>query len=216
MKREYTKQEYNLPDSTVSISEMLEYGYTWEEMLPLKQEKAIELFEHDNILIYLLYNDGSETVVDDIGEITAHDGLYGVEKRDWVLSEFRAKTNKMFHNIDELTPTDIEEIIMEHVQEKIDEYDINATIITAVVTGSRCRGMENETSDLDVVVELSTEEKEDYLFNIFNEDEFFVDLDKKIKVDINPITVHETGKLENYLPQAENYLMMPVKAGRSR
>lgn len=215
MKREYTKQEYNLPDPSVGISEMQEYGYTWEGMLPLTKEKAIELFERD-LIVYRLYNDGSETIVDDIEEITVYDGLFGVEKRDWVLSEFRTKTNKMFHNIDELTPTDIEEVIMEHVQEKIDEYDINATIITAVVTGSRCRGMENETSDLDVVVELSTKEKEDYLFNIFKEDEFFIDLNKKIKVDINPITVHETGKLENYLPQVENYLMMPVKAGRSR
>lgn len=94
MKREYAKQEYNLPDSTVSISEMQEYGYTWEEMLPLKQEKAMELFKHD-ILVYLLYNDGSEAIVNDIGEITAHDGLFGVEKRDWEPAEFRVKTDTL-------------------------------------------------------------------------------------------------------------------------
>ena len=33
-----------------------------------------------------------------------------------------------------------------------------------------CRGLERDSSDLDVVVELSTNEREDDLFNVFNED----------------------------------------------
>lgn len=57
-----------------------------------------------------------------------------------------------------------------HVQAKIEEYDIDATIVDVAVTGSRCRGLEHEGSDLDVVVELSTAEREDDLFNAFNED----------------------------------------------
>lgn len=54
----------SLPDSMIGLSEMREYGYTWNEMLPLTQEKALELFVHD-LPVYLLHNDGSETTVED-------------------------------------------------------------------------------------------------------------------------------------------------------
>lgn len=102
-----------------------------------------------------------------------------------------------------MNPAEIEETIKCHVQAKIDEYDIDATIIDAVVVGSRCRGLEKDSSDLDVVVELSTNEREDDLFNAFNEDGLHIG---EVKVDINPITAQRTGTLETYLPQAEKYL----------
>lgn len=120
-----------------------------------------------------------------------------------IIEVFRAKTNEMFHDISEMNPAEIEETIKCHVQAKIDEYDIDATIIDAVVVGSRCRGLEKDSSDLDVVVELSTNEREDDLFNAFNEDGLHIG---DVRVDINPITVQRTGTLETYLPQAEEHL----------
>ena len=120
-----------------------------------------------------------------------------------IIMDFRAKTNEMFHDISEMNPAEIEETIKCHVQAKIDEYDIDATIIDAVVVGSRCRGLEKDNSDLDVVVELSTNEREDDLFNAFNEDGLHIG---EVRVDINPITAQRTGTLEAYLPQAEEYL----------
>ena len=71
------------------------------------------------------------------------------------------------------------------------------------VVGSRCRGLEQEGSDLDVVVELSTSEREDVLFDTFNGDALHIG---GVKVDINPITAQRTGTLETYLPQVEDYL----------
>ncbi|MGN0364953.1 MAG: YodL domain-containing protein, partial [Suilimivivens sp.] len=120
-----------------------------------------------------------------------------------IITDFRAKTNEEFHDISEMNPAEIEETIKCHVQAKIDEYDIDATIIDAVVVGSRCRGLEKDSSDLDVVVELSTNEREDDLFNAFNEDGLHIG---DVRVDINPITAQRTGTLETYLPQAEEYL----------
>ena len=120
-----------------------------------------------------------------------------------IITHFRAKTNELFHDISEMNTAEIEETIKCHVQAKIDEYDMDATIIDAVVVGSRCRGLEKESSDLDVVVELSTKEREDDLFNAFNEDGLHIG---EVKVDINPITAQRTGTLETYLPQAEEYL----------
>ena len=120
-----------------------------------------------------------------------------------VVADFRAKTGELFHDISEMNPEEIEETVKCHVQAKIEEYDINATIVDVAVTGSRCRGLEHEGSDLDVVVELSTAEREDDLFNAFNEDGLHIG---EVKVDINPITAQRTGTLESYLPQVEEYL----------
>ena len=69
--------------------------------------------------------------------------------------------------------------------------------------GSRCRGLEGKNSDLDVVVQLSGNEREDDLFNLLHEDKFRIG---GVLVDINPITEYKTGTLEEYLPGVEKYL----------
>ena len=120
-----------------------------------------------------------------------------------VVENFKAKTNELFHEISEMNPAEIEETVKCHVQAQLDEYGIDAVIVDAVVSGSRCRGLEREGSDLDVVVELSTNEREDVLFDMFNENGLHIG---GVKVDINPITAQRTGSLETYLPQVEDYL----------
>ena len=120
-----------------------------------------------------------------------------------VVADFKAKTNELFYDISEMNPAEIEETIKCHVQAKLDEYGMDAITVDVAVVGKRCRGLEQETSDLDVVVELSTNEREDVLFDIFNEDGLHIG---DVKVDINPITAQRTGTLETYLPQVEEYL----------
>lgn len=71
-----------LPDGMVGLSEMHEYGYTWAEMLPLTQERAEELFKED-VAVYQLHEDGSETMIEDMEDLQAHKGMFGVEKDDW-------------------------------------------------------------------------------------------------------------------------------------
>lgn len=71
-----------LPDGMIGLSEMHEYGYTWNEMLPLTKEKALELFEHD-LPLYVLHEDGSETTVEDKTQIQEHEGIFGIERGDW-------------------------------------------------------------------------------------------------------------------------------------
>ena len=72
-----------------------------------------------------------------------------------------------------------------------------------MVAGSRCRGIEQENSDLDVVVEYTGSTREDDLFNMLHEDSIYI---AGIQVDINPITEGRTGTLETYLPKVETYL----------
>ena len=120
-----------------------------------------------------------------------------------VVENFKAKTNELFHEISEMNPAEIEETVKCHVQAQLDESGIDAEIVDVAVVGSRCRGLEQEGSDLDVVVELSTNEREDVLFDTFNGDALHIG---GVKVDINPITAQRTGTLETYLPQVEDYL----------
>ena len=54
-----------------------------------------------------------------------------------------------------------------------------------------------------MVVELSGDESEDDLFNLFHEDNFKIG---GVPVDINPITKYKSGTLEEYLPGVEKYL----------
>ncbi len=120
-----------------------------------------------------------------------------------VVADFKAKTNELFHEISEMNPAEIEETVKCHVQAQLDESGIDAVIVDAAVAGSRCRGLEQEGSDLDVVVELSTNEREDALFDMLNESGLHIG---GVKVDINPITAQRTGSLETYLPQVGGYL----------
>lgn len=70
-----------LSDS-VGISDMREYGYTWEGMLPLAKESALKFFGR-GFPIYALYEDGSESTIEDKKQILKHKGLFGIEKTDW-------------------------------------------------------------------------------------------------------------------------------------
>ena len=65
-------------------------------MLPLTQERALELFDHD-FPIYLLHADGAETTVDDRKQILEHDGIFGIEKGDW---ENEKKLRSMFAELE--------------------------------------------------------------------------------------------------------------------
>lgn len=99
----------------------------------------------------------------------------------------RRKTSEMFHEISGLNAEDMEMTAMAHILSKIDEYDIDVEIVDLAVTGSRCRGLEQE----------------DDLFNAFNEDGLKIG---GVRVDINPITEGKTGTLATYLPGVESYL----------
>ena len=223
---EETELAFQIADRYISIQEV-DGGYDYSIMGADYKELDGGVYDNPDVTIREALTD----ILDDLKAAPDHNGAKGsIKEKDElipidyeglmekveeanevvpknqessIIADFRAKTNEMFHDISEMNPAEIEETIKCHVQAKIDEYDIDATIIDAVVVGSRCRGLEKDSSDLDVVVELSTNEREDNLFNAFNEDGLHIG---EVKVDINPITAQRTGTLETYLPQAEKYL----------
>ncbi len=119
------------------------------------------------------------------------------------VTNFRAETDKKFHKIDEMDASEIESIVADYVQSKIIENNLDVEIVGVAVSGSRCRGIEKISSDLDVVAEYTGSIREDDFFNMLHEDSIYI---AGIQVDINPITVGRTGTLETYLPEVETYL----------
>lgn len=90
---------------------------------------------------------------------------------------------------------------------KIIENDLDAQVENVIISDSRCRGIEKNRSDLDVVVDYKGTIREDDFFNILHEDGFTI---AGIVVDINPITEDKTGLLAEYLESAEQFLKEKV------
>ena len=80
--QEQSLDEYPMPDSEVSVSDMQEYGYLYDGMLPVTRERALEL-DAAGLTVYLLHEDNTESMVFDTEEIMEHGGLFGVEHEDW-------------------------------------------------------------------------------------------------------------------------------------
>lgn len=120
-----------------------------------------------------------------------------------VISDFRKKTTEQFHAVDGMSAGEIEEMVSYYVQAKIIENNLDAQVENVIISGSRCRGIEKNGSDLDVVVDYKGTIREDDFFNILHEDGFTI---AGIVVDINPITEDKTGLLAGYLESAEQYL----------
>lgn len=98
----YEPYAAELPDPSITVSDMQEYGYSWDGMLPLKEETALHLYEKEDMQIFLLHEDGSESIPENTGDIKAHaekGGIFGVHKEDWnALTEYRAMTQELAGN----------------------------------------------------------------------------------------------------------------------
>ena len=80
--QEQSLDEYPMPDSEVSVSDMQEYGYFYDGMLPVTRERALEL-DAAGLTVYVLHEDNTESMVFDPQEIMEHGGLFGVEHEEW-------------------------------------------------------------------------------------------------------------------------------------
>ena len=80
--QEQSLDEYPMPDSEVSVSDMQEYGYFYDGMLPVTRERALEL-DAAGLTVYVLHEDNTESMVFDSQEIMEHGGLFGVEHEEW-------------------------------------------------------------------------------------------------------------------------------------
>ena len=98
----YEPYNTELPDPSISVKDMQEYGYSWDGMLPLKEEAALHLYDKEDMQVFLLHEDGSESIPENAEDIKAHaekGGIFGIHKDDWnALTEYRAMTQELAGN----------------------------------------------------------------------------------------------------------------------
>ena len=98
---------------------------------------------------------------------------------------------------------EVENAVRDYLMDTIRRQDLLIQIGEVMVYGSRCRGTEKSTSDIDIVVEYKGDIREDDLFNLFHEDEFLLG---NHTVDINPIQADKSGNIAEFLQQATIYM----------
>lgn len=78
-------KNYPMPDDSITITEMQDYGYEWDGMLPMRETAASKIMKY--CTIYRLYEDNTEGAIDfetEIQEHAAYGGIFGIEENDWL------------------------------------------------------------------------------------------------------------------------------------
>ena len=120
-----------------------------------------------------------------------------------IIGAFKEKTKEKFHELAAMDAESVANYVKDYVEKTVAAYNLDVTVEDIVVSGSRCRGLETDASDLDVIVYFSGSEREDDFFNILHEEGILIG---GVSLDINPISREETGSLSEYLTGVENYL----------
>lgn len=186
----------------------------WEKYItPLLENAAARAKEAGLPFSYRLRDANLNEDFDDIdpyaydGSMSPEDAIERANKstRDKIIKDFREETDRHFKPLQGLAASEIESIIKEYIVKILKENEIDIEISDAVIYGSRSRGLENNNSDLDVVVEYKGNFNEDALFNILNNEDIRYYFGN-IPVDINPLSLDVGNSLENFLPMADKYL----------
>lgn len=90
----------SFPDSTIGMAEMRGYGYTNDDMYPLRRQEALELHRVGE-KIFCLQPDGSSGEYASREMIMEHDGIYGIEKTAW---QRRMEQDEEMDEFDNLFP----------------------------------------------------------------------------------------------------------------
>ena len=76
----------NISDPSTTPTDMYAYGYTWDGMIPLGKERALELFDAGHE-VFKLYENGAEGAVISHADLEYFNGLFGIEDPSWIKSE---------------------------------------------------------------------------------------------------------------------------------
>lgn len=196
-----------LDDPDIGIGEVLQQ--ITDELKQPVYDAERDTYTHTALQGNIRQKDVAETIdYDDLMEkvdAIGQEEIKAVKSEQEIVADFRAKTEEKFDTkaLDGMSPAIIEDAVRERVLQIVEDYGLDVTIEDVIVSGSRCRGLENPDSDLDVVVSYSGTEREDDFFNILHDERM---LFGKVELDINPISTEQTGTFAQYLSGVEQYL----------
>lgn len=96
----------------------------------------------------------------------------------------------------------IEKRVLNYLYDILQEYSIKADILDIILIGSRSRGLENKSSDLDIIVLYKGDINEDDFFNLLSKHPYYID---NVLVDFNPKN-QEKIDINSWLQEEDNYL----------
>ncbi|MCR5691510.1 MAG: ssDNA-binding domain-containing protein [Eubacterium sp.] len=136
--------------------------------------------------------------------------IYPGEYEDDVeyIAKFKAKTKEYFQGIEGMSLEEVEGTLKEYVAAVIMDSEISVDIEDVLITGSRSRGYNFSTSDLDVVVAYNGTLPEDALFNLLNDKGEKLG---KVKIDFNPISLYKRRSLADTLKNQEEYMKEKIE-----
>ena len=70
------------PDPYFTQQDLISFGYTAPDMLPISTDFALELMERD-VPVYMLKSDNTEEMAFDSEDLAMHVGMFGVTTQDW-------------------------------------------------------------------------------------------------------------------------------------
>ena len=70
------------PDPYCRRNDMIDFGYTDQNMYPISTDFAMGLMERD-VPVYMLFSDNTEAMAFDSEDLAMHQGFIGVAKEDW-------------------------------------------------------------------------------------------------------------------------------------
>lgn len=70
------------PDPYFTQQDLISFGYTAPDMLPISTDFALELMERD-VPVYMLKSDNTEEMAFDSEDLATHIGMFGVTTQDW-------------------------------------------------------------------------------------------------------------------------------------
>lgn len=111
--------------------------------------------------------------------------------------------NSNIHGLEQYSNEQLDDIIRDFIEFRINENYLDVEVQSLFFHGSRVRGTSKLDSDFDVVVYYFGDEREDTVFNILNESPRLKI--NNIIVDFNPIRPDETGYLDDYIRNSNNY-----------
>ena len=119
------------------------------------------------------------------------------------ISDFKARTQDRFHQLGGMQTEDIELAVLGHIKSLLDDYNIHADITDVVIVGDRCRGLEQNGENLEVLMEYDGAVSASDLDSILQEDPLVIG---NAGVEVHPVSREERETMVSRLTEIEKDL----------
>lgn len=114
-----------LPDPSIGMVEMNDFGYQEDDVYPLRQEEAMYLHQEGNV-IYCLHPDNTKLECKSEEMILSHCGIYGIETHSWERREYHKRTQEKEEWLQDMLAS--APFVVFHEPEMVTEDEITAPV----------------------------------------------------------------------------------------